>query len=130
MLSDNSLVSLDGNNYFQQEQDVSVAKCPNGTGLYYYNRLPTWGSDNFCITGLEEHNSDNDFSISPIPASDRISIGDRSGVPVNLHIFDLLGRAVYSVRFSENVSIETYNWSAGVYIASNGRQSKKFIISQ
>lgn len=65
------------------------------------------------IFGVQEFKSE--FSISPVPANDRLSITGFQH-PVKLTVFDASGHVVYvNEHLGSSVTIETTTWSEGMY---------------
>ncbi|WP_299126977.1 T9SS type A sorting domain-containing protein [uncultured Winogradskyella sp.] len=77
--------------------------------------------------------SDNDFVISPNPATNRINLTLNSfNASLNLEVYDVLGKRIYKESINRlETSINVSNWKSGVYLVrvSNNEtiQTKRFI---
>ena len=77
--------------------------------------------------------AENDFTISPNPATTKLNINLKTIQPnTHLTIIDVLGKKVLSKELSElETSIDVSRWNAGVYLVriSNDKetQTKRFV---
>jgi len=82
MLSDGNGLVLDSLTFGPQTADVSMGRCPNGTGPFDFLEIPTFNYANYCPAGTGElpvvHGQ---YQIVPNPAKDRVMvIGDLTDV--------------------------------------------------
>ena len=128
MLADGSGNILDSVSFGPQTADVSIARCPNGTGPFTV-RTPTFGTIN-CPVGIEEQNlSAAAAIIFPNPTSDELNIQlnnsaaakNESQKQIELNLYNIIGEKVMAKTFTahENrLSLRLKNFPAGIYFLS------------
>ena len=87
---------------------------------------------NFHPLSLNDHNI-NTFSISPNPGKSKLNLKlSRLSSTVNLEVFDVLGKEIYSNRLTNaTTSVDVSKWNSGVYLVrvstDSGVQTKRFV---
>ena len=122
---------FDQQNFGVQTQNISYARCPDGSANFDY-ALPTFNAVNTCLASINEL-SEATFSIFPNPTSNSFTLQLNENKAVNLKIYDIQGRIVFQTEEVEmEQTIDASNWHSGYYIVSlqteNGQlQTKKLI---
>jgi hypothetical protein len=132
-----SIIFSDGLNIFDQQnfgvqtQNISYARCPDGSANFDY-ALPTFNAVNTCLAGINEL-TEATFSIFPNPTSNSFTLQFNENKATDLKIYDIQGRIVYQTEEVEmEQTIDASKWHSGYYIVSlqteNGQlQTKKLI---
>ena len=130
VLSDISGNILDSINFGAQVGDVSVGRCPDGTGTFIPS-LPTFNASN-CLTGINENGAaENEIKVYPNPACEYFTIQFNSTEKENtICLYNALGqeiKTIISTNKIETVSISEL--SEGFYVLKiNADQFKKLQI--
>lgn len=82
----------------------------------------------FCLSGIEQVNANN-FKIYPNPASSQFTISLPAGITQELIVYNNLGEIVMKKTVSDNTSIQTTQWSNGIYTAKCGTAIHKVLVS-
>lgn len=126
MLSKNSAV-LDSITFGPQNADISVGRCPDGTGSFGTLNIPTFNSSN-CAVGINELSKAYALIIYPNPASDEVTLSTNAPDTLSLKIINTLGNTVYQEKFYKRTHINTSGLNAGIYfIDVNGNTSRLVI---
>lgn len=132
----NSTVTLvDQVTFGAQLTDVSMGRCPNGSGSFVKMYVPTPTGTNDCINVGVRDEIMSQFSVNPNPFSDQLTVTLPYSSPTQFELLDLSGRVVFSAN-PEGVNQVTLDIPAlhqGVYFAritQNGLQSVKKIVRQ
>lgn len=125
ILSDLTGQILDSVIYGSAIADVSIGRCPNGTGNFASQTTTTFHAEN-CPVGIEDV-SNASFTVYPNPFSDIITIRLEDQHEHTMRIFSADGRKV----MEENILVEkTLNMSTltpGLYELRIGNSGKKLI---
>lgn len=121
---------LDSISFGAQSADISIRRCPDGTGNWGYTFSPTFNRLN-CDVGIEEiSNIDNTLSLYPVPADQYLTLSSTEIIQ-QISIYSTDGKLVFK-RAGSNVSsitIQTTELPSGLYFLSvNNKKSTKFII--
>ncbi|MBA3680798.1 MAG: CotH kinase family protein [Bacteroidetes bacterium] len=120
---------LDSVSFGNQTSDISIGRCPDGTGNFTSLPYPSYGMSN-CTVGLAENGSGmNDFLIYPNPANLFFCIRTETINKQTLDITNALGQTIYRNNFSENIIINTSGWQNGLYLVKCNNATKKIIIT-
>lgn len=129
-LSNNSNVILDSLSFGAQSADVSLRRCPDGTGNWGYTFAPSFNALN-CNVGVSENKlSHSNLQISPIPANEKLAILNSTDIK-ELEIYSIDGKLIMQQNNIQNrsISIVTSQFENGIYlIRINQKESKKFIV--
>jgi Lamin Tail Domain/Secretion system C-terminal sorting domain len=108
-----------------QQADKGYARSPNGTGNFTIKN-PTFKANNDTgISAVGEEERANLLAIFPNPASgNEVVLRSEKQGEQTVEIFDQIGRKVFSAKFSNEISMEVGQWTAGVYLVKTetGRQ--------
>jgi hypothetical protein len=126
MISDVSGNVLDSIKFGVQLNDVSMGRCPDGTGIFMAMK-PTFGTSNVCITGIQQI-SQNQMSVYPNPANDNLTISNcAENVPIT--IYNIFGEVIFKqVKPAKQLNFSVSDWSTGIYIIRQNNDIRKFII--
>jgi hypothetical protein len=117
---------VDSVDFGTQSADISYQRCPNGTGPFI-NFAPTYASVN-CVTGIEEQEAEQFFSVYPNPSDKQITISSRNKFE-KAELFTASGMLIRSYAGSYTISIDISELSNGIYfIRTDNNQGKKIII--
>lgn len=123
---------IDSLTFGPQSADISMFRCPDGTGPFAYTLAPTYNQKN-CAVGIIENNRLPEFSMYPNPSSNQLHIESLNQIS-RIRVFDLQGNellnAVVNPTFS--VTLLLTNFSNGLYqiILNEGEMSGKLVISK
>lgn len=120
---------LDSLSFGTQGDDISYARCPNGTGPFSA-ALPTFNISN-CANGIDENENLPAITVYPNPANSTITIEFNNSKPQNqLTLINMLGeevRELNSIKQTETVNIS--DLPTGLYfIRINKSQVRKLEI--
>lgn len=119
---------IDSVSFGPQTADVSMARCPNGTGAFESMHNPTYAAAN-CATGIEENSSTENITIYPLPANEYFFLTQNFISNEMVMIYNSLGELKYSFRNSgKSLKINSSDWNAGIYFIKQGKHSKKVLI--
>jgi spore coat protein CotH len=130
MLSYANGTIIDSITFGAQLPDVSMQRCPNGTGSFTTSFPPTYNSAN-CVVGIEEQTPNDNFTVFPNPASTLINIVS-TGTFKQVELYNSLGQVVH--RYSGEVSsvaMDISDLSNGIYLLKvDDQPMKKLIIKK
>ncbi len=130
VLSNGLKMIYDTYSFGPQEKDVSLARCPDGSGAFAPDKLPSYKLSN-CVVGLDETaRGSAGLKVYPNPATDNFTVESAAGRRQILNIFDLTGSTKLSTFIDEKQNIDTSEWPSGIYLASTGGGTAKIIISK
>lgn len=128
MLSDVAGNELDSISFGIQTADISMGRCPNGTGTFGVLPAPSYNSSN-CSLGINEASTElGQFSIYPNPANTIINVLITSKEKENtIKLFNSLGQLIITKTISSaSASIDISALDAGIYyISANGKDYKR-----
>ncbi len=105
--------------YFDQTEDISYGRFPNGIGNFQL-MSPTHDAENMGTVSTTNITTDlGIIKVSPNPANESLFL-EVDGLSQNiktLFIYDLNGRLVYTNQIQNNLQIDVANWPAGMYFA-------------
>jgi len=120
---------LDSVSFGAQTADRSMSRCPNGTGPFLVDFLPSFESANLCNDGVDEI-MENAFSIYPNPANNFLVVrSDRMDVE-SIELKNVFGQVLISINAEkethrEKVLVDISSFPSGLYIVQvNGTAIK------
>lgn len=129
MLSNSSGTVLDSISYGAQQTDKSMARCPDGTGAFAANSIPTFKLSN-CAISVEEINGEMGYlNVYPNPASGFLMVEHSIKSELPLEITNVLGETLYKSTITDRVKIDVSTWSSGIYFVRSKNASKKIIVT-
>ncbi|MDI1355591.1 MAG: CotH kinase family protein [bacterium] len=119
---------LDNISFGSQEVDVSMARCPDGTGNFTPTKLPSYKAFN-CAVGLTELDPlQNMLSLYPNPCTALVNVSCTSCDATELKIFSLLGTPVFKSEFIDHMTVNTNPFENGLYLVTLGNHALKLLI--
>jgi hypothetical protein len=130
-LSDGANVIFDSIIFGSQFPNVSMARCPDGTGNFALALQVTYNASN-CVDGLNSLKT-NKSTCFPNPSNGKVSINfDNDGKHHNVKIYNVVGEELYSINTIE--STETIDLSFlknGIYFINiNQQQTIKVLLNK
>jgi hypothetical protein len=123
---------VDSLTFGPQSSDISMFRCPDGTGPFAYTLSSTYNQKN-CATGINEYNDAEVFSMFPNPAADQLTITSTHQIS-SVQVFDIHGSKVLSSLMSPALSLtlQLNQLSNGIYhvVLNNGEMTGKVIVSK
>ena len=128
-LSDDSGVLLDQISYDNQNEDLSYARFPNGTGNFQ-EMYPTFNSENIDVTGIDETITEFDLLVYPNPAYTNVNfkISDLADQNEMLIVYNSIGKVMAQIILNGNYSLDISDWAKGLYFVKLDNNTKKLII--
>ncbi len=118
----NGFALINAMTYAAQEQDISYARYPDGTGNWVYCIYPSPGFPNI-YTSTDELNAEIfDFKIFPNPFNSilNLSVQHKNIEEIYINLYDIQGKVIYSNNFENtDIQINTLsinNLEAGLYL--------------
>lgn len=128
MLSKGSTV-LDSVSFGFQGADISIGRCPDGTGTFGTTNVPTYNTLN-CAVGVRELVVESvRVNLFPNPANQSITIETDSKVELPIVILNSIGDIIYKESISETKKINTSTFSQGIYFVTISNKTLKLIIT-
>ena len=126
MLSDGLGTVIDSITFGKQTDNVSMGRCPNGTGSFTFLTTPTFGTANECpVTSLEESQT-GIFEVYPNPANQYVFITNNKNE--SILITNVMGKVLYKNKITGNLDLNTQSWPEGLYIVRCGSNLQKLMI--
>ena len=129
ILTDATGKVLDSLSFGAQGDDISYARCPDGTGPFAAS-LPTFKKSN-CPNGIEEEEQQQPVAVYPNPASTMVTIEFNNTKQQNaVTVYNMVGQEVLLFKSSKRTeAIDASELPAGLYfIRVNENQFKKIEI--
>ena len=128
MLSKGSTV-LDSVSFGFQGADISVGRCPDGTGTFGTTNVPTYNALN-CAVGVRELVTESiRVNLFPNPANQSITIETDSKVELPIVILNSIGDVIYKESINETKKINTSTFSQGIYFVTISNKTLKLIVT-
>lgn len=127
MLSAADSSILDSISYGPQLADVSIARCPNGTGSFVPSFPSTFGGMN-CPNSTEEIVPQSEFFIFPNPAKNYVNVRSTNESSQMLVVKTILGEELMHQTIYSNYQLNTEEFDPGVYFICLGQTTRKLIV--
>jgi LEA14-like dessication related protein len=128
MLSDGATI-LDSIRFGFQGADISIGRCPDGTGAFDITTIPTYNANN-CAVGIKEIKSDlYSINLFPNPANQSFQIQTTSENILAVVVCNSLGEVVYTGNMKNILEINTSTFSQGIYFISIANQTLKLVVT-
>jgi hypothetical protein len=117
MLSDGTGVVLDSLTFGPQIADISLGRCPDGTGLFGELDIPTFNYTNYCPEGYPDLKiTENQVIIAPNPFSDHFMVLTDITGGFYVEVYDASGSKIFR-EFSDSPgkSFQVTYFSPGIY---------------
>ena len=129
-LSDANGDIIDDVTYTAQTTDVSYARIPNGTGNFQAG-APTFNATNGGTTAIEPGLEETiGLSVYPNPARElfHLKITEQNPQARTVSVYDLRGNVLYKGSVSQQTTIQTTDWAAGMYVVRVGSAFVKLVV--
>jgi hypothetical protein len=127
ILSKSSFV-LDSISFGPQLADISIGRCPDGTGTFTIQNTPTYNTNN-CAVGINELElSASDIYLFPNPANTIIMLHCSRETEYAFSITNILGEKVLKGSINKNAEINISALNNGVYFITVLNQTIKFMV--
>jgi hypothetical protein len=117
MLSDGIGGISDSITYFSQAADVSIGRCPNGTGPFAPTTKATFGKTNCSLGVIQVIPASQPFRVYPNPATNYFQI---AGAEIcSITVYNALGKEVFHEDHDQPVTevhIDNCTWNPGMYL--------------
>lgn len=120
---------LDSISYGFQGADISIGRCPDGTGSFDVTTIPTFNALN-CAVSVKELNKESiNTYLFPNPANQSFTIETTSQEELPLLIINSLGQEVYKGTMNGNKTINTSTFSQGIYFIRISNSILKLVVN-
>lgn len=120
---------LDSVSFGPQTYDISMARCPDGTGAFASTNQSTFNNSN-CFVGVEELNKEIQILLYPNPANQFVILENKSNYKEEYNIYNTYGEIVDSGTIQQAQKINTSTFSQGVYFVKVHNRTIKLIITR
>ncbi|MCW3084428.1 MAG: hypothetical protein JWP12_1794 [Bacteroidetes bacterium] len=133
MFSNAAGIPLDSVSFGAQTTNISVGRCPNGTGPFLQLSSPSFATFN-CVTGIDEKNvASISISIYPNPANNSVTVAMDPKMKTNIiRIVNTLGQQMFATTSGNDKEIiDVSGLSPGLYVLSvNDKVYKKLQVTR
>jgi len=120
---------LDSVSFGFQGADISVARCPDGSGAFASSSNPTYNSSN-CAVGVNEVNRENIYvNVFPNPANEEITITSNVNATLPVQLSNVMGDVVMKSELYQSLKINTLALSQGIYFVTISNKTLKIIVT-
>jgi len=128
LLSDGNGLILDSITFGVQTADVSIARCPNGTGALLPTSKPSFNKYNCGFIGIQTSGKEPviNYKLYPNPTQNSFTIDGRNIQMIE--IYNVLGSLVYEQKYNNEMKVNLTDLSltSGVYLIKiNGLTTKR-----
>lgn len=128
-LMDPALDLVDSVSFGLQQDDIGLARVPNGTGPFVIQGATFNGNND--VASVKALTKTNSVLIYPNPANNYFTISFSENSERQYEVLNTMGQTIRKSISSSNVAqVNTSDWSSGVYIFRSGGISKKVVISK
>ena len=130
ILSFNTTI-LDSITFGAQGANISVGRCPNGTGSFGSLTSSSFHKEN-CTVGLQENQFiQNEISVYPNPTNNAFTISIKNSSKVNpVEVRNTIGQLIYTTMIENETTINTNNWSTGIYFVRVSNSIIKVVVTK
>jgi len=114
--------TLDFKVYGVQNDDRTVARCPNGSGDFIENVIASYNSENTCIVNVDAIEK-NDFEVYPNPTVDFVKIQSEYALEM-VKVYSATGALIHTYQnvATNSLVLDVTTWSAGIYTVHVGEK--------
>lgn len=128
VLSDASGTIMDSITFGATDADVSIGRCPDGTGAFAETVQPTFNMLN-CSLWLDEK-SEQQVSVFPNPAFGELTVRAAGGIS-KAELFSLAGSKIMEAYGESNeLKLDVSGLGNGVYVLRTGGSSVKVVVAR
>lgn len=131
ILSNSSGTIIDSISFGSQTADVSIGRCPDGTGSFATLLSPSFEMQN-CTVGIEE-NELGAVQVYPNPANSFITISrSLDNEKANIEVLNATGALVYAAQMQGSfMKVDVSNLANGIYfVRINNRSVQKIVVNR
>lgn len=120
---------LDSISFGFQGADISIGRCPDGTGSFGTTTVPTYSASN-CVVSVREIDSElTVINLFPNPANQSITIYTTSQSEMPISILNSIGEVVYKDVLNKTKEINTSTLSQGIYFVAIANKTLKLVVT-
>lgn len=125
----NGTTVLDSVRFGFQGADISIGRCPDGTGIFDVTTIPTYNANN-CAVGIKElHSNLLSLSLYPNPANQLLFIKTDSNNELPVSILNSVGEIIYKGTIKRLTEINTSTFSQGIYFVMISSKTLKLVVT-
>lgn len=125
----NGTTVLDSVRFGFQGADISIGRCPDGTGIFDVTTIPTYSANN-CAVGIKElHSNLLPLSLYPNPANQLLFIKTDSNNELPVSILNSVGEIIYKGTIKRLTEINTSTFSQGIYFVMISSKTLKLVVT-
>ncbi len=125
----NGTTVLDSVRFGFQGADISIGRCPDGTGIFDVTTIPTYSANN-CAVGIKElHSNLLSLSLYPNPANQLLFIKTDSNNELPVSILNSVGEIIYKGTIKRLTEINTSTFSQGIYFVMISSKTLKLVVT-
>ncbi|MFN8396621.1 MAG: CotH kinase family protein [Bacteroidia bacterium] len=124
----NNSFALDSLTFGPQTADISIGRCPDGTGAFSAQGSPTFDALN-CGVGTPESGQVAEIQVFPNPASDRFTVRCDQVVKGDWSVTNALGVEMGRGRWQGQMELEVKEWPTGIYFVRLGAATHRLAVT-
>lgn len=124
----NSSFALDSLTFGPQSPDVSMGRCPDGTGAFSAQPSPTFDALN-CGVGTADPGALTDLQVFPNPASGRFTVRCGQLVKGEWSIHNVIGEEMGRGKWQGEMELNVKEWPAGIYFIRLGAATRRLAVT-
>jgi hypothetical protein len=118
---------LDQISFGAQSNDVSLGRCPDGSGAFALQNYPSYDQYN-CTVGMDENNFTDLLIAYPIPADKELRITCTQKEMASISMYTILGEKILATKIEGETTIDVTAIPSGIYFLQYKNTTKKLII--
>ena len=120
---------LDSISFGFQGADISIARCPDGTGAFSASSNPTYNLSN-CAVGIHEIDEElSSLIVFPNPANEELTIVAETNTVLPIKIVNVMGDVVMEKELQQVTKINTSALSQGIYFVTISHKTLKIVVT-
>ena len=120
---------LDSISFGFQGADISIARCPDGTGTFAPSSTASYNASN-CVVGINEMNMANvSLTVFPNPANEEVTITSSTNDVLSMVVLNMMGEVVLSEELHSALKINTSALSQGIYFVTILHKTLKIVVT-
>lgn len=128
-LSDGSTLMLDSITFGPQVADVSLGRCPDGTGAFAAQATPTFNALNCGVGMADASQAIPTLHTFPNPSHDHVQVTCDQPVKGDLQVWDRIGVMIYQAPWHGSADLNVGAWSSGIYFLRLGSATQKIVVT-
>ncbi len=128
LLGDGGSLTLDSIVYGPQTADMSLGRCPDGTGALGLRTAPSFNAYN-CTVAVDPTTAHAlQLSAFPNPTTERLEISASSPYKGDLEVTNALGIRILKEKWTGSANLDVQDWACGIYMLRLGNATRKIIV--